>query len=340
MEYYSQFRNVVDVRPLAQTIRQEVRDYASKNPMKLVGILSSPKEFRHDAELYGQHIARTCEEDSIDFEVWRCKPESPEDVLEMIQRANCDDDIDGTLVFYPIYPGRTKSRRKPLRSIYYNGYDDLFRSQVSPLKDVEGLSKRKWYSAGTSLDNMSRYDISPSVQPCTSKAVQAILEVHHFQRSVCELCVDNPEDSPWHGRTISIFNRSEVFGRPLATTLAAAGATVFSIDANGMLRFSPFSCRVKRCEESALDCLSQSEVIVTGIPSENFCVPSGAIMPGTTVVNVSEFSYANEDNFLERDDIRYVPKVGSVTVSMLLANLAHLHRERHGTSDCTSQYST
>ena len=44
---------------------------------------------------------------------------------------------------------------------------------------------------------------------------------------------------PLEGRTVAIFNRSEVVGRPLASMMAHDGARVFSFDVGGPLLFSP-----------------------------------------------------------------------------------------------------
>ncbi len=40
------------------------------------------------------------------------------------------------------------------------------------------------------------------------------------------------------GHTVCVVNRSEVVGRPLAALLANDGATVYSVDVEGVQRFS------------------------------------------------------------------------------------------------------
>lgn len=46
-----------------------------------------------------------------------------------------------------------------------------------------------------------------------------------------------PYGNRLYGRTITVVNRSEVVGRPLAALLANDGARVFSVDINGVQEF-------------------------------------------------------------------------------------------------------
>src|SRR6185312_13921742 len=46
-----------------------------------------------------------------------------------------------------------------------------------------------------------------------------------------------PYGNRLHGRHITVINRSEVVGRPLAALLANDGAKVYSVDENGILEF-------------------------------------------------------------------------------------------------------
>lgn len=46
------------------------------------------------------------------------------------------------------------------------------------------------------------------------------------------------EGNRLHGKTITVINRSEVVGRPLAALMANDGATVISVDLDSTLLFS------------------------------------------------------------------------------------------------------
>jgi hypothetical protein len=69
--------------------------------------------------------------------------------------------------------------------------------------------------------------------------------------------------------------------------------------------FSPLSHATKR--------LMQSNVVVTGVPTKNYRLPSEWIRPHTTVVNVASFKNVNEDEILQIEGVQYVPMVGKVT---------------------------
>jgi hypothetical protein len=81
-----------------------------------------------------------------------------------------------------------------------------------------------------------------------------------------------------------------------------------------------------------LTCLSyddQSSVVVTGVPTKAYRLPTEWIQPNTTVVNVSSFKNVDEDNLLKIPGIVYVPLVGKVTVAMLERNLMRLYEQFH-----------
>jgi methylenetetrahydrofolate dehydrogenase (NAD+) len=136
------------------------------------------------------------------------------------------------------------------------------------------------------------------------------------------------ERDPWRRTVVTIVNRSEIMGRPLAAMLANAGATVYSIDAHSILLFRNGG-RIRRCTDLAMTmerCIRQSTVVVSGVPSPEFSIPSEWINPGTTFVNVSEYSNVCEDSILDIPGVQYVPHVGKVTIAVLEQNLIDLHR--------------
>ncbi len=131
-----------------------------------------------------------------------------------------------------------------------------------------------------------------------------------------------------HGRTITVINRSEVVGRPLAALLANDGAKVISVDVNGLLEFhrgEGLKLKKHVVSETSVtfeEALAQSDVVITGVPSPNYKVKTSLLKDGVVAINFSSFK-----NF--QDDIKskasiYVPSVGKVTVSMLERNLLRL----------------
>jgi hypothetical protein len=75
--------------------------------------------------------------------------------------------------------------------------------------------------------------------------------------------------------------------------------------------------------------LSQSSIVVTGVPTKNYKLPSEWIQNYTTVVNVASFKNVDEEAILKIPGVVYVSMVGKVTVAMLERNLMRLYEQFH-----------
>lgn len=73
----------------------------------------------------------------------------------------------------------------------------------------------------------------------------------------------------------------------------------------------------------------QSSVVITGVPTKQYRLPTEWVAPNTTVVNVSSFKNVDEDALLNIPGVVYVPMVGKVTVAMLERNLMRLFDQFH-----------
>lgn len=152
-----------------------------------------------------------------------------------------------------------------------------------------------------------------SIIPCTPLAIVKALE----SVGVYNTILDYGDRA--YGRTVTVINRSEVVGRPLAALLANDGARVFSVDidsiqeytkrpvvqANGnekVKRYNPKHV-VHPCTSSLEQCLAVSDVVVSAVPSASYKVPTAWLKDGCICVNV-----ASEKNF--ETDVR--EKVGTV----------------------------
>lgn len=140
-----------------------------------------------------------------------------------VQAANDDPRVHGILVYYPIF-GQEET---------FSGasQDDYLRDSVSYKCDVEGLC----HLYRSNLYRNIRY-IEPGIKclvPCTALSVVKILEA-------CEGCFDRtkPVKQQLKQHTITIINRSEIVGRPLAAMLANDGADVYSADIDSIYQFS------------------------------------------------------------------------------------------------------
>lgn len=213
------------------------------------------------------------------------------------------------LVYYPIWRNNQQQ-------------DRYIQETVALSKDVEGLCH-------THLFNMyhnTRFLDPPtnqkkSILPCTPLAIVKTLE--HLQIYNPILAYGNR----LFGKTITVINRSEVNGRPLAALLANDGATVYSVDITGVQVFTRGSGiraprhQVHDKEGWALEnVLPLSDVVISGVPSEGFKVPTELIRDGAVCINFSSYRNFDGPAIKEKASI-YVPSTGKVTIAVLLRNL-------------------
>lgn len=121
-----------------------------------------------------------------------------------------------------------------------------------------------------------------AILPCTPLAIVKTLEHCQVYNPL------RPYGSRAFGRTVTVINRSEVVGRPLAALLANDGARVFSVDLDGVQEFNrrkpaaadasagedgtatnkpsfhPYHT-VKKSDMSLEECLRLSDVVIGGV---------------------------------------------------------------------------
>jgi methylenetetrahydrofolate dehydrogenase (NAD+) len=228
---------------------------------------------------------------------------------EEIMKANEDDNVDGIIVYYPIFP------KNPT-------HDKYVQETVALSKDVEGLRHQHLHNMYHNIRFLDAPENrKKSILPCTPLAVVKILE--HLQ-------IYNPilaSGNRLFGKTITVINRSEVNGRPLAALLANDGATVYSVDVTGVELFTRGKGiknprhLVEEKENWGLEqCLPLSDVVIAGVPVESYKVPTELIRDGAACINFS--SYKNFDGPAVKEKAAiYVPSVGKVTIAVLLRNL-------------------
>ncbi len=178
-----------------------------------------------------------------------------------------------------------------------------------------------------------------SILPCTPLAVVKCMEA----MGIYDLQL--PYGDRLYGKLITVINRSEVVGRPLAALLANDGAKVYSIDIDSIQEFNKrpdeearsasASVRaarehnskrrlrthhvVRACPLNAEECIRRSDVVIGGVPSPNYKVKTDWIRPGASCIN-----FSSEKNF--EKDVRtraaqYLPAIGKTTIAMLQRNL-------------------
>mmetsp|Transcript_17481 Transcript_17481/g.27242 ORF Transcript_17481/g.27242 Transcript_17481/m.27242 type:complete len:370 (-) Transcript_17481:249-1358(-) len=311
----------VDAGAIAKPFREEIqrkvkelKELGIEAPL-LVGLLANDDPA---ALKYAEWTGRACQADGLRYELR--KIDDPINVEQALRDANNDVRVHGVIVYYPIFgavPSYSGSSR-----------DDYLRDTVSHEVDVEGLC----HHYRSNLYQNIRYVDAPRcekkcVLPCTALSVVKILES-------IEQAYDNskPIGKRMEGKVVTVVNRSEIVGRPLAAMLANDGANVFSVDIESIYCFEGSSGRLRKCseeDENLEACVRKSDIVVTGVPVKGYRIPIEWIQPGTVVVNVASFKNVDETELLKIPGVVYVPMVGKVTVAMLERNLMRLFENFH-----------
>lgn len=138
--------------------------------------------------VYVKNKTTSCEQVGFYSEKIELKEETTQiELLELVDRLNADNNIDGILVQLPL-PDHLKA--------------DEILERISPSKDVDGFHP---YNVGRLAQRM------PALRPCTPKGIISLLEA-------TELKI--------RGLDAVIVGASNIVGRPMALELLLAGCTV------------------------------------------------------------------------------------------------------------------
>ena len=217
--------------------------------------------------------------------------------IEII-KANEDKEVHGIFIYFPVFS---------------NQEDDYLRNLVHYTKDIEAGSL--YWTRKLNTNDRSATDENTNKKaliPCTPLAIVKVLD---------DIGEYGNGDLPLAGKAITIFNRSEVIGRPLAVMMSNDGAMVLSFDEHGPLEFkagAPTETSMGR--RSAL---AQSDIIITGVPGSGFALVKREEVPSNSVcVNFSSEKNFNED---VKSHVRtFIPRVGPMTVAMCMRNTIRL----------------
>ncbi|KAI9254308.1 hypothetical protein BY458DRAFT_442702 [Sporodiniella umbellata] len=274
-------------RPFRHFLKKKIH-HSNTTPM-LVGLLANEDPA---SKRYAEWTARTCQETGVQFDLIQVNKDALEDE---IKKANMNKDIHGIMVYYPVF-GQPQ--------------DGYLQNKVSYFKDVEGLSQR-------ALKNIyqSRRFYDKNIIPCTPLAIIKILEY------IQEFNSDLPFGSRLKNKVVTVINRSNVVGKPLAALLAHEGATVYSVNKNNVQLFT---------ETQVLDTpflqeivIPKSDIVIAGVPVRGYKVPTALLKPGVSVINFAAF--ANFEKDVSSKASHFIPSVGKVTVTMLKRNLLRLY---------------
>jgi methylenetetrahydrofolate dehydrogenase (NAD+) len=210
----------------------------------LVGLLANTDPA---ARQYAEWTGNACLADGLRYELRTLQ--DPIDVEDALNEANNDARVHGIIVYYPIF-GQTES---------FSGasQDDYLRDSVHYKCDVEGLC----HLYRTNLYRNVRYldypiNAQKCLLPCTALSVVKILEACPgvYNRN-------QPIGKHMEHNVVTVINRSEIVGRPLAAMLSNDGAIVYSVDINSIYRFQ--GGRLYACDntETPESCVRQVRLV-------------------------------------------------------------------------------
>ncbi len=283
--------DVVGARYRAE-IKSEIQ--ALDRPLQVVGLLAGDYG---PSQTYASYTQSACEDLGIAYQL----REVPRLGLERaIIAANRDPAVNGIMVYYPIFG---------------NEQDRYLKDVVDYRKDIEGLHSF-WINKLYRNERTDAQAPQPgkAVVPCTPLAILKLLEANGAYGSSGR--------QPAANRTVTIFNRSEVVGRPLAVMMSNDGALVYSFD-----EFGPLVYRDGQAEETSItrtEALKTSNIVITGVPSKSFPkIAASELTPQTACLN-----FATIKNFAADVEDRvetFIPRVGPVTIAMCMRNTLRLH---------------
>jgi methylenetetrahydrofolate dehydrogenase (NADP+)/methenyltetrahydrofolate cyclohydrolase len=271
--------------PFRKSIRNEIEQ--NKYIINIVGFLCTEDPA---ARKYADYTKVACDDVGMNFEL-RIVPRL--ELESEILKANDDKNIHGIFIYYPIF------------NVEQDAY---LKNLVSPYKDIEGLNQY-WSSKLYKNDRYENGDeTKKALLPCTPLAIVKMLSYLDV----------SPVD-----KTITVFNRSEVVGRPLATMLSHDGAEVISFDEHGPLLFKKEG--VSEIEITREEALKKSDIVITGVPSKSFRKVRGEELKDHAVaINFS--TVQNFENQTLSNVSKFVPRVGPLTVTMCLRNALRLYK--------------
>jgi|TARA_B110000483_G_scaffold31173_1_gene37832 methylenetetrahydrofolate dehydrogenase (NAD+) len=268
----------------------------SKN-MHVVGFIASDDQ---PSLSYANATRKVFTDAGFNYDLRRVKRLKLE--IEII-KANEDKEVHGIFIYFPVFS---------------NQEDDYLRNLVHYTKDIEAGSLYWTRKLNTNDRSATDEDTNKkALIPCTPLAIVKVLD---------DIGEYGNGDLPLAGKAITIFNRSEVIGRPLAVMMSNDGAMVLSFDEHGPLEF-----KAGAPNETSMDrrsALAQSDIIITGVPDSSFALVKREEVPSNSVcVNFSSEKNFNED--VESHVRTFIPRVGPMTVAMCMRNTIRLFENFH-----------
>ena len=286
---------IIDPAEIAKKYRNAIKERVAdfRTPLKVKGLIATDDK---PSLSYANATKKAFEEIGFQYELKKVPRLSLESAILF---ANAEKDTHGIFIYFPVFG---------------NEEDKYLRNLVAPEKDIEAgsffwtrkLSKNDRYAFKNVKDKKA-------LIPCTPLAIIKILaEVKSYGNG----------RKPLGDKTVTIFNRSEVIGRPLAVLMSNDGASVFSFDEHGPLLFKDGI--PEETEYQRADALKLSDIVVTGVPSTKFRkISIKELKKNVICINFS--TNQNFDKNVEDFALDFVPRVGPMTVTMCMRNAIRLY---------------
>ncbi len=178
---------IIDGKELAKEIRLKLKEKVEKEGIspKLAVILCGDDEA---SKVYVRNKSRACEEVGIQFTEYKLSAETKqEELLELIDKLNKDDEVDGILLQSPLPKGLD--------------IQEAF-NRIDSSKDVDGFNP---YNVGKLTIGQDGFI------PCTPYGIMKMFEKYNIDLE---------------GKKAVIVGRSNIVGKPMAQCLLSKNATV------------------------------------------------------------------------------------------------------------------
>jgi methylenetetrahydrofolate dehydrogenase (NADP+) / methenyltetrahydrofolate cyclohydrolase len=278
---------VIDGTAVAAEVRErvagEVRELVAASEGSVPGLATVLASEDPASVLYVERKRKLTEEVGMRSIHHGLDPSAPPgDLLELVSALSAEDDVDGILVQLPL-PDQ-------------HDQDEVI-SRIDPAKDVDGLTAT---SAGLLAQGR------PGLVPCTPRGVMELI-----RRAGADPA----------GAEAVVVGRSILVGRPLASLLLNANATVTV-------------CHSRTSDLG--DVCRRADILVAAVGSPRL-ITADMVKPGSTVIDVG--MNRGDDGLVGDVDFERVAEVagaitpvpggvGPMTIAMLLANTVSAARAR------------
>src|SRR5580704_6971810 len=236
---------------------------------------------------YASYMGKKFRQHGLDF---RVEEAASADMLELLlMRAQVNDKIFGTFVFFPTPCGKT---------------EDYFLRRVRPEKDIEGLTVENTGRMALNIRTVDEEERYEGVVPCTARAILTLLSQHSSIKKMF------PRDLSQQGPTAVIFNNSSRIGIPLQSMLMRIGATAVMV-------------HPQTRAEDRQHFLETADIVVTAFPALSEADLIRNVKPGAVVIDCSTDGNLHPDvvgraSYLSTHDNH----LGQITTALALYNTA------------------